>query len=280
METMLWHYIRDDAEYGPVDSEQMSQLIANGVVTADSMVWCEGMHEWQMAKQTVLAANFAPIPATVIPVATVVPSPAAKAKLRKQNLWSLAAMGWMFGAILIALGMQKGSRLEATAGKPNRLTLAELVTKGPGSNPYVELTNLRFGEQIWLEKDRNTDGWTQAWTFLFTDKDPINPVAVAHIDGGGEKAMSHWMSATTLRGLAEERPRFFTAYNGKKLFEMYPKATSRDLKWYIEVTNQRPSPVGVKLAYGSGVFLMIGGTVMAVIALRSRKANPTAHGIS
>ena len=279
METILWHYIRDNTQHGPVDSEQMRQLIANGVITPDSMLWCEGMTDWQPAGQTIFAAHFAQDNSDPIPVAKVVPSPAAKERLRQQNRWALAAMGWMFGAILIALGMQKGSLRNSTSGEPNRMALMELVKKGPGSNPYVELTNLRFGEQIWLEKDRNTDGWTQAWTFLFTENDPINPVAVAHIDGGGENAMNKWMSATTLRGLAEERPRFFTAYNGKKLFEMYPKAKSRDLKWYIEVTNQRPSPVGIKLAYGGGIFLLVGGTVMAIIAYRSRKPDPTIAGM-
>ncbi len=259
----MWYYTKNETNHGPFQAEQMAQLIANGTVTTQTLVWCEGMTDWQPAGQSAFAAHFAPAKAAPIPVATIVPDPVAKQRLRRQNLWALAAMGWMFGALLIAVGMQKGGRLEATSGKPNRMTLAEFVKKGPGSNSYVELTNLRFGEKFWLEQDRNTDSWTKAWSFLFTESDSVNPVAITQIDGGGEQAMSKWMSSTTLRGLAEENPRFLRGSTINDLYKLYPKVKSRDLKWFIEVVNQRPSELGVKLAYGSGILLLVSGTICA-----------------
>lgn len=269
----MWYITQNDESFGPYETEHIPKLIQEGIINPETPVWCEGMADWQAAGNTPLASHFTQPTVNEIPVATVVVDPAAKLRNRKMNLWALAGMGWMFGALVVAIGMQNEAKREATSGEPKRMTLAELVKNGPGPNPYVEITNLRFGEQFWLEQDRNTDGWTAAWTFLFNENDPANPVAAAHIDGGGENAMTTWMSATSLKGLAEERPRFFKSPTADELYKMYPKGKSANLKWYIEVTNQRPSEGGVKFAYYSGATLLVAGVIFAIMALRLPKAN-------
>lgn len=257
----------------------MARLIADGTITAQTFVWCEGMTEWQAAGQSALASHFAPANAAPIPVAKIVEDPVAKARTRSMNRWALAGMGWMFGVLLILIGMQNSNRRNATSGEPRRMTLAQFVKQGPGANPYVELTNLRFGEKFWLEQNRNTDTWTKTLSFLFTDNDPIHPVAVAQIDGGGEQAMKEWMSSTTLRGLAEENPRYLRSSTVKELHKMYPKARAEDIKWFIDVANQRPSEGGMKLAYGSGILLVVAGTIIAIIQIMSRKPRLSATQI-
>ncbi len=268
----MWYFTQNDEQFGPCEPEQIPQFIKQGIITPQTAVWREGMAEWLAAEHTNLAAYFTQPTDDEIPVATVVVDPAAKLRTRKMNLWALAGMGWMFGALVVAIGMQNEAKREATSGEPKRMTLAELVKEGPGPNPYVEITNLRFGEQFWLEENRNTDNWTAAWTFLFNENDPVNPVAAAYIDGGGEKAMTEWMAATSLCGIAEERPKFFTSPTAEKLYEIYPKGKSAKLKWYIEVTNRRPSEGGVKFAYYGGTTLLIAGVIFAMLALRVKKA--------
>jgi hypothetical protein len=43
----LWYYGRADQQFGPVDEQTLRGKIASGEVMADSLVWCEGMGDWQ-----------------------------------------------------------------------------------------------------------------------------------------------------------------------------------------------------------------------------------------
>jgi len=61
-----WYYEYDGREHGPVPGSQLAQLIAKGLVGAQSRVWKEGMADWQPVHATELAgylpaANEAPI---------------------------------------------------------------------------------------------------------------------------------------------------------------------------------------------------------------------------
>jgi len=42
-----WYYGRADQQSGPVDEFTLRGKIAAGEVTADSLVWCDGMGDWQ-----------------------------------------------------------------------------------------------------------------------------------------------------------------------------------------------------------------------------------------
>jgi len=42
-----WYYGHADQQVGPLDELTLRGKIAAGEVTADSLVWCEGMGEWQ-----------------------------------------------------------------------------------------------------------------------------------------------------------------------------------------------------------------------------------------
>jgi hypothetical protein len=248
----------------------MSSLIASGVITPDSMVWCDGMTEWRQADQTQLAGYFAQARPIAVPVVTVVEDPVFKEKKRKMNYWALIGMGWMFGIILLCMGLQKSGQRKETSGTPTRMTLAELAKNGPCNSTYIELTHLRFGEQLWIEKDRNTGIWTDVWTFLFSESDPKNPVAVVNIEGGGEKAMAKWMSDTKVTGIIESRPRFATSTYGKELYAMYPNAKPDKVKWHLKAVYNRPSDKSVKITYGAGIACIIGGHLLAFLFYRKR----------
>ncbi|MCF6283930.1 MAG: RDD family protein [Candidatus Hydrogenedentes bacterium] len=44
---MAWYYARGDERMGPVDDAAMDQLVRSGTVTTQTLVWKEGMEEWQ-----------------------------------------------------------------------------------------------------------------------------------------------------------------------------------------------------------------------------------------
>jgi hypothetical protein len=45
-----WFYAVNNERLGPVDEGQLRQLVAEGVVTPDSLVWTAGMAQWTPAK--------------------------------------------------------------------------------------------------------------------------------------------------------------------------------------------------------------------------------------
>ncbi|MCX5689089.1 MAG: RDD family protein [Planctomycetota bacterium] len=76
----MWHYAIQDTQHGPVDAATMQQLIADGIVTASTLVWREGFSAWvgagsvlELATQ-IQAASQAPVQATAGPQS---PSPTA-----------------------------------------------------------------------------------------------------------------------------------------------------------------------------------------------------------
>ena len=44
---MVWHYSIDGARGGPVTDEEFEELIFDGIITRSSLVWREGMEDWQ-----------------------------------------------------------------------------------------------------------------------------------------------------------------------------------------------------------------------------------------
>ncbi len=44
---MKWHYAEEGRTEGPVTDEQIKQLKLDGRLTADSLVWCDGMVDWK-----------------------------------------------------------------------------------------------------------------------------------------------------------------------------------------------------------------------------------------
>ena len=44
-----WFYAADGQQQGPFPETQLRDLIARGAVTADTLVWTEGMSGWQRA---------------------------------------------------------------------------------------------------------------------------------------------------------------------------------------------------------------------------------------
>lgn len=54
----MWYYSVNDTQHGPADANAVAQLVANGTITAQTLVWTEGMGNWQQAGQSALSAYF------------------------------------------------------------------------------------------------------------------------------------------------------------------------------------------------------------------------------
>ncbi|MAB88778.1 MAG: hypothetical protein CMJ90_04880 [Planctomycetes bacterium] len=50
MPTDDWHYIRGDQQFGPVPFQILQDLARTGDVSAEDLIWCEGMPDWVAAE--------------------------------------------------------------------------------------------------------------------------------------------------------------------------------------------------------------------------------------
>jgi len=50
MMAKAWFHAAEDAQTGPVDADEIYRLIRNGNIKPDTLVWSEGMRDWEPAK--------------------------------------------------------------------------------------------------------------------------------------------------------------------------------------------------------------------------------------
>jgi uncharacterized membrane protein YhaH (DUF805 family) len=48
--TRAWYYVANDARVGPLDHEKLLALVANSQLKPETLVWAEGMENWETAK--------------------------------------------------------------------------------------------------------------------------------------------------------------------------------------------------------------------------------------
>lgn len=69
---MNWHYVENGQQAGPVTEEQLQQLFQSGRITADTLVWREGMTDWSPYHQAIPQSS---APPTIQPPAPGVAAP-------------------------------------------------------------------------------------------------------------------------------------------------------------------------------------------------------------
>ena len=92
---MKWHYSYQDEQHGPVTEEEIKGLIAQGHITPDNLVWCEGMANWEPVSSvaelmpadntTGVAAHAAP--AAVGNMSTYVDEPEMSSSVEYSGFW-------------------------------------------------------------------------------------------------------------------------------------------------------------------------------------------------
>jgi len=148
-------------------------------------------------------------------------------------------------------------------------TLAELTGNGPGENLYVDLSGFRFGEHYVIEEGAG-NVWTGAWVYLFAKGDRRNPVAVAHLFGGGEKGIRASMRRKSIRGLMSAKRKPFGATVGRRLRKSYPHLKADAEMYHIKQIAERPGGGTVQALFIAGVVLSALGVVLMIAAVRKR----------
>jgi uncharacterized protein DUF4339 len=141
MSTRSWFYASGDKEQGPCSEKQLRELIAQGVVTADTWVWSDGMADWQRAADIPgLLSSVARRPP--IPVATPTGSgPHTGALWVDFGVWSLfwRTLLLVFGSLLIVPAPWLATNFYrwfiAHSRLPNRSSL--VFTGKPGDIWYI-----------------------------------------------------------------------------------------------------------------------------------------------
>ncbi len=110
----MWYYSFQNQQVGPVEEEAISGLIAEQKINSSTLVWTQGMSNWQLASSTVLskylpqAAAIAPVAAPAAPPVydTTVKTPETEVKeMNDLFLWfwiCLAGSIFTFGLSAIA----------------------------------------------------------------------------------------------------------------------------------------------------------------------------------
>jgi hypothetical protein len=95
----MWYYVRNNQRIGPVDDNALATLIQNGTIVRQTLVWKEGMGDWQEADASELAEKFSIVPPTAPSrgLTTYSPSPIT---FKPESLRTL----WLWYAWLIAAG--------------------------------------------------------------------------------------------------------------------------------------------------------------------------------
>jgi uncharacterized membrane protein YhaH (DUF805 family) len=56
----MWYYVSNNVQQGPVEETAIPQMIAGGTLSPNSLVWREGMKDWQTLGQSELSRFLAP----------------------------------------------------------------------------------------------------------------------------------------------------------------------------------------------------------------------------
>jgi len=76
---MKWYYVENGQQAGPVDDAQLADLWQQGRLTADTLVWREGLAEWQPYRAVSPVESSGSGEAVPVPPATLRPVPAEEA---------------------------------------------------------------------------------------------------------------------------------------------------------------------------------------------------------
>lgn len=58
----MWYYTQNNQQVGPVDEAKIKELVASGVVNANTMVWTAGMASWRLSARLLWLAWLAICP--------------------------------------------------------------------------------------------------------------------------------------------------------------------------------------------------------------------------
>lgn len=95
----MWYYTQNNQQFGPVDEAKIKELVASGVVNANTMVWTAGMASWQLIGQTPLAGLVGNLPPAPPAYAAAVADPRTKGNNDLFTWFWISLIGILLGGI-------------------------------------------------------------------------------------------------------------------------------------------------------------------------------------
>jgi hypothetical protein len=88
---MNWYYVENGQQAGPVDDTRLQELVASGAIQPDTLVWHEGLANWQPYRALSASGTGSPEPGAAPASATVAASTAARVPPTKRSVWNATA---------------------------------------------------------------------------------------------------------------------------------------------------------------------------------------------
>jgi hypothetical protein len=187
----------------------------------------------------------------------------ASDKTLKVCLGCSVGIALLFGSILGFWGRQEHRRLVLGSVPAQEIPLQTLIENGPGANPHVALTNVRFGGYVYEER---SGSWTSVWIALFPERQ-AGPEPGKHAEGPeeikavlsshtipDEASLRQFMQRARVTGICSDAPRSnYGLTLGPKRKEMNP-GSELSSAWLIEDLSEPPSAAQVQWIFlGSAV---------------------------
>jgi hypothetical protein len=104
----MWFYGFNNQQMGPVDEAVIRNLIASQTIQRDTLVWRQGMTNWQTAESSALAVFFAPLSRaiSIAPPAAIAPGYAKTPEMEIKELNDLFMWYWIcLIGIIVTFGL-------------------------------------------------------------------------------------------------------------------------------------------------------------------------------
>jgi hypothetical protein len=101
----MWYYVRDNERFGPVDEYAIISLIQNGTIGRETLVWKQGMADWQKAEACELAAKFSENFSSTAAYPTFMPGNYPEDSFHKLWLWYtwLICIGTILSVVYVGI---------------------------------------------------------------------------------------------------------------------------------------------------------------------------------
>lgn len=90
----MWYYLQGDAQIGPVEAEQIRELVMQGDIAPDTLVWQEGMPDWIEADKTEFAGFFRYAPQRSAAASSSTPQVTQTPSGRSFSMKEALSFGW------------------------------------------------------------------------------------------------------------------------------------------------------------------------------------------
>lgn len=163
-----WHYEAGGKRLGPLTRQQVKDLVASGAITRETMVWRDGLKDWQRALDSPMAPLFQK---------DTSPPPLAASHVSNKFVWWLAFMPLIYAMVttpaMVSMGQTTGAALLVGYGVPFALNTAlclldqrAMHAAGHNTKGYIWLAVLLLPAYLFARAAKLKTGYGYAWVWM------------------------------------------------------------------------------------------------------------------